>query len=1119
MASTNEELDIRDVELQESIDTITLKVNQISEGMSYMLTAQELTSLVNNTDQRFNSFNELFDTLHNNDERMSSALTAINIEMKRRRTAFDIIESQVALANTQAEKDAMVGTTVTPPDTNNRFVTDLDERMTNARQALAHASTHSVGGADEIDHDNLLNSGSVTHADIDLMFANPATWILTHATNPLTLSLLGGTTLTSFESHAARHYSGGADEIDFDQLADGSVYRKASIDELSRIPNADQLAALSSGTALDPFVLASEITNFADATHTHTVSDITDFSHDHDLSYANIVHTHTASTIFGSQSAWDSAVLAIDVGGRQLDAAHAHLDVAHDWDLIAAATSELSGITAQQIANILADDYRDSRYYTKTQLIGGQLDTRYIQKTDTLTPEWSNIVNLPAEFASVDWKPAAATTSVLPNDANDSVRMVRNDIDGLGSGNYNMYFKTLAGWKPMLFHEWIDYTKIPGLSSHLSNFRNETFIQGMVATELQSLSAINLTDIFSAGSGSIITSAERTKLSQAHDHAYKTNNPHSTTYAQVGAIQDGPSTVLASHLKLGGATGLTTDLIPVGGDKQYVSSAQLLSISMADAHLSSQHLSSLQYSGLTGGAYTTLHRHQVPANDIVGLISTSAIDNLSGYVMAIPDVQVLVNKSHDEIHTIASHSDTATTGYQLDQIRDGHMNVGSISIQDAHNRPFYSGGVVGDRGVGLQIARGDHKHDSRYYTMTQLQTPGSASVHWQNINYAGAPAGGGAPIGGTTTRNFGSYLSIPSVIPEFIGEIITVSDDGDGEGATYRANTLTQGDFTKVGDAGDVLPTHFHAQYLEISQLSTQLVNSSVTNLSDVFDAGSGSIITAAERAEIISLGSSLSSHIGDDTHITAAEAATLLNRSTGVQNFNGHFHETDRDLANATGVLSDLSARLDLNSLNTVVLALSAITTMQLEIDGKLDGNQSLEDHIDSPNIPGSMQAGLEIVLGGSGVNADSMHRHSQYSVIGHTHTESEITDLVHYTDTDVQNLFSTSTITTDEVNEGSVNLYYTESRVNDNDMVKANKAHWDGTVGNIHLTAAQREALTSPVTLNRTQFHNHDTYYAYKLADAITDLSPGSSNALIVTKVNDILAKLRSAGLIAAS
>lgn len=72
---------------------------------------------------------------------------------------------------TQTQTDALAGTSGTPSNTN-RFVTDGDARLTNARTPSAHAASHATGGTDPITPSSI---GAATQASLDTTNGNVTT--------------------------------------------------------------------------------------------------------------------------------------------------------------------------------------------------------------------------------------------------------------------------------------------------------------------------------------------------------------------------------------------------------------------------------------------------------------------------------------------------------------------------------------------------------------------------------------------------------------------------------------------------------------------------------------------------------------------------------------------------------------------------------------------------------------------------------------------------------------------------------------------------------------------------------------------------------------------------------
>jgi len=107
---------------------------------------------------------------------------------------------------TQAENDAAQGTSGSPSNVN-RFVTDQDTRLTNARTPTAHALTHSAAASDPITVQNL-GSGAATSGNV------------------LTADGFGGLVFQPPGTpgpHAPSHSQGGLDEVVVSDLASGSA--------------------------------------------------------------------------------------------------------------------------------------------------------------------------------------------------------------------------------------------------------------------------------------------------------------------------------------------------------------------------------------------------------------------------------------------------------------------------------------------------------------------------------------------------------------------------------------------------------------------------------------------------------------------------------------------------------------------------------------------------------------------------------------------------------------------------------------------------------------------------------------------------------------------------------
>lgn len=74
---------------------------------------------------------------------------------------------------TVGEKAALAGTSGSPSDTN-RYATDLDARLSDARAPTAHASAHHAAGGDALAHQSILGAGTNDHAALDSHVASAA---------------------------------------------------------------------------------------------------------------------------------------------------------------------------------------------------------------------------------------------------------------------------------------------------------------------------------------------------------------------------------------------------------------------------------------------------------------------------------------------------------------------------------------------------------------------------------------------------------------------------------------------------------------------------------------------------------------------------------------------------------------------------------------------------------------------------------------------------------------------------------------------------------------------------------------------------------------------------------
>jgi hypothetical protein len=121
------------------------------------------------------------------------------------------------------------------------------------------------------------------------------------------------------------------------------------------------------------------------------------------------------------------------------------------------------------------------------------------------------------------------------------------------------------------------------------------------------------------------------------------------------------------------------------------------------------------------------------------------------------------------------------------------------------------GGEIGsvtlrvDFGPGTdQAARGDHLHDGRYYTQTELQTPGSASVHWDNLT--SVPAGFADGVDDTSGTASDLVCSGCVGTSDLAPDAVTSAKILDGEVvvADLAFDPATQGDLDALSTPGTI---------------------------------------------------------------------------------------------------------------------------------------------------------------------------------------------------------------------------------------------------------------------------------------------------------------------------
>lgn len=155
-----------------------------------------------------------------------------------------------------------------------------------------------------------------------------------------------------------------------------------------------------------------------------------------------------------------------------------------------------------------------------------------------------------------------------------------------------------------------------------------------------------------------------------------------------------------------------------------------------------------------------------------------------------------------------------------------------------------------------------HNHDNRYYTKTNLQTSGEASIHWDNLT--NAPQFGALtwqdPVN-RTDSSYGSGTTLP-VSDNDLNDARMVADDGDGKPAQYvcvaTSGTWDQ-QWKKIADvdwgssnsigvtpSGNLVATNVQAALYELQSDIDGIVSGTLdinVSLDDAYDDGSSIIV------------------------------------------------------------------------------------------------------------------------------------------------------------------------------------------------------------------------------------------------------------------------------------
>jgi hypothetical protein len=188
-----------------------------------------------------------------------------------------------------------------------------------------------------------------------------------------------------------------------------------------------------------------------------------------------------------------------------------------------------------------------------------------------------------------------------------------------------------------------------------------------------------------------------------------------------------------------------------------------------------------------------------------------------------------------------------------------------------------------DFGSGTnQVARGDHLHDSRYYTQTELQTSGSASVHWDNL--ASVPAGFADGVDDTSGTASDLVCSGCVETSDLAPDAVTGAKILDGEVAVADLgfDPATQAEFDVLGAAGTINDAGNPVHWTKLRAVPDELADGTddgVTTGTDGVDVSG----TTAQLADCTSTGQIYKYNAVTNTWSCSSDNDTTYTGSQGI--------------------------------------------------------------------------------------------------------------------------------------------------------------------------------------------------------------------------------------------
>lgn len=1105
-------------------------VQKIIDNEGSYVTAREVETATDLLERTVTSAVTVANKTADRVNKITQALNSLSLRFRAFASNEQAITAAASVLPSSGEKEAMAGTSDVPSNTN-RYVTNADSRLTDNRTPLAHASTHALGGTDVLLHSNLSGAGTLTHAQIDTQIDAIETTLTAFGIDITDLT----TDVTAIETQLANQT--------LDDITDGSTYVKTTIAEKARIVTQavfDALGAATLPSGTNPYITKDE----ADAIYQVIGTYVT-------LAYLGAIGTDLVPDVTEIRSLGSPTKkwLAIHVSGNTIyvggvalsiidgelavdgikvvnattvnDEIETHPDVIagkdhsallHDYDYIKANTVGALPSRADLnnfIANHASGTDHDFHYYTKSAIDQGlspifaTLATIANLSAGNFDVPWNALINVP-NLADSAFKGVVSSFINLPltgtvigqlygvrtSPGNSNLAAVYIVVNPSGLTQSTIY-RPVFDATLVTHNSLAERTATDAHPQYMTEpaFDARLFLAGTIASLRSSLG-------ITGANGILLTTTLLSHLTTAYNHTFQGGNVHSTTAADVGAIDNDSGSVQTSHLNVGlGGSQINSDELVArnfqGATYKFTTPSERANISTAYTHSinGTVHTSSVEKAQIfTSGSDTNIHHHasdRALANATGQLDALTKLSNLNAAVDALAVINALQTDTHTEAHTIESHSDTSTTGNQLDTLQTLHSDV-----KTAHNRDFGTSGSEG--GSATLVARSDHKHDTRYAKLVDfnsLANPGGGSilVDWSNL--ANVPQTVG------DARVFATNAVLLVTTPLQVGEQVVVLDyNGSGDWGVYIAVGVTNSDWSLLSseDMGLLFaplahigtgPTTVGGNDHDVRYVLKSELNGSVSTQINTYFA------TPPANQNIPSDVNQAKWNLLADTTYPAHDSNLVKHITIGERtNWNAaKTHADDSSIHLSAGEKTALTTNF-----NTSVYATTATINAV---------SQSLTNHIEDALVASSLAnilgelitanatpANMERLFNGSDVSTGTvLHNHnSVYSELGHTHDAGgiEILNLESTVDgygfiktADFDTLFSGKS--TDDLSEGLINKYLTDDNLGDLNRFTVLESHANDSVANRkHLTDADRNALTQGLG-SITGLHSHAGYH----------------------------------------